>query len=163
MAPKFPVVLAALAMAKEELFFWFRHRQVEKLKVQPQHFDDKTNITHLIYLMTNMLHLIREYKDNIQQYYIEYLLGPDAGRLSELVNDATFQKSVGSEVVSGLSGIINAIKSAQKGSNFANVREAWYQLEPILSSPSKMVPIPVLAPVVEKVSYIMQHMKYDVF
>jgi hypothetical protein len=128
--------------------------------VNAAHFEDKTNITHLIYLMTNMLILLREHKDSIQQYYVEYLQGADAARLSELANDATFQKSVGSDVVTGLNSIISAIKGASKTTDFSVVREAWYQLEPILSSPSKMVPIPVLAPVVDKVAYVLNHTRY---
>lgn len=81
----------ALAIAKEEIFWYFGHRtrappkSVAKLYQSKNYVDPL--ISELVSYVIEMVDLIKYYKSVIQEYYIAYLKGCDHEKLNVLVND----------------------------------------------------------------------------
>lgn len=162
-APKIQVILAALALAKEEIFWWFRHTpaqlQAQKTKVSnPQHFEDNL-VSEVIYYSIMLTDLVRRHKEQVQSYYTEYLQNADAARLAELSSESNFQRSCSSEIISAVQNITASLKRLQLGQDLSPVRDFWYQAEPQLSNPAKAVPVTIIGSTVEKVRMIFWHMR----
>jgi NCK-associated protein 1 len=163
-APKLQVILAALSLAKEEILWWFRHTptelQAQKTKVSNvQHFEDNL-IGEVVYFSVMLTDLVRRHKDQVQNYYMEYLQNADATRLGELSADANFQRQCSSEIISAVQNITATLKRVQPGQDLNSIRDYWYQVEPQLSNPSKAVPVTIIGATVEKVRMIFWHMRF---
>jgi NCK-associated protein 1 len=89
-APKFPMVLAALSMARTEVLYYFAHLQVDipkaraKVYKMEDYFDDQ--ITVLIGASLSLIALVKTHKDVIQNYFSEYLQGAHRLALKDLTD-----------------------------------------------------------------------------
>jgi len=93
-APKFPMVLAALAMAKAEVVYYFSHltHDSSKLKAKVKQFKLEDyfdgNMAFLIAASVELTSLAKTHKDIIQQYYVEYLQGAHKLAVTEMLAKA---------------------------------------------------------------------------
>ena len=157
-APKFPLLLAALSMAKDELFWIFRNKPFahKSSKTQAPFFDDP----HLPELVHNMLHLItlaHQQKDYIIDYHAQYLRGADTTRLDEMINESKFKQTTDADVHTVLGWMIGWIRTAEPGRHFGDVRQKWSEVQTVFISGARSLPVPIIAPVVERVQLIMFH------
>ncbi|KYQ89693.1 component of SCAR regulatory complex [Tieghemostelium lacteum] len=143
LAPKINVLLAALSMAKEEIFWYFRHVDVippEKVKkYYNKQFDVKEKrVASILSLIDHLVNLVLSNKKIIQSYYIEYIIGADLLGLNKILSGQLLQ-SAGPVITQAINSIMNEIKSIQLGQvdyNFFNFRSNWLRLEYLLSSQS---------------------------
>eukprot|EP01132_Coremiostelium_polycephalum_P004043 gene4043-5061_t len=141
LAPKINVLLAALSMAKEEIFWYFRHTDVippEKVKkYHNKQYDVKDKrISSLLYLIDHLVQLVHTHKKMIQNYYIEYIIGADILGLTKVASPQLLQ-TAGPIVTQTFNTILSELKAISSGStdyNFTNLRANWLRLEFLLYS-----------------------------
>ncbi|EFA80340.1 component of SCAR regulatory complex [Heterostelium album PN500] len=147
LAPKINVLIAALSMAKDEIFWYFRHIDAippEKVKkfYNKQNDIRERRISSLFYLIDHLVQLVKTHKKIIQSYYIEYIAGADTLGLSKVLNPQLLQNA-GTTVAQTINTIMNELKSVSLESfnrgteyNFNGLRDNWCRLEYLLYSSS---------------------------
>jgi NCK-associated protein 1 len=152
LAPKILVLYAAMSLAKEELFWYFRHTEgapPEKLKkhYKAEEFKDK-RISSLMHLLDNLTTLVQTHKKLIISYYLEFMAGADQVALLQLL-DTSFMSTAGTQIAGyaqailhDLQGInVDAFESGRYTPNFKNLRDNWLRVEALMSHPSSSAPI----------------------
>ncbi|EGC34074.1 component of scar regulatory complex [Dictyostelium purpureum] len=142
LAPKINVLLAALSMAKEEIFWYFRHTDVtppEKVKkfYNKQNEVRERRIASLLSLISHLVQLVQTHKKMIQNYYVEYIAGADILGLSKVITPQLLN-TAGSVVTQQINTILNELKSITPGQEyrFDNFRANWMRLGYLLQSNS---------------------------
>jgi NCK-associated protein 1 len=164
LGPKTMLILSALSYAKEEILWVFRHRdKIPKYKYgKPEDFNDN-RISELIYDLVQFQILLREKKQIIRQYWLEYLKGADRNRLRELADDK-FKESCGQTMWNAVQLVLDTLSNIDPKNdidkNFQELRSAWYKTEIVISSTGSKVPPATLSKVVEKINFIMLHTQY---
>jgi len=160
LGPKFQVVLSALSLAKDEVFWFYRHtnaRQTTK-KYVPADFQDN-KMPELLSLILQVTELIFKHKKLVQSYYLEYLKGADY---------QTARQAVSSEFTGAVGGVANAVESllnelasintSNTEQSFKVFRLNWFRIESVIScSPASN--LPKVRDVLSKFSYIITHTK----
>lgn len=160
LAPKFPLVLAALSYAKEEILWWFRNKNPpNKSKISDLSYFEENDITEIIHLVIQFQHEIIKSKSIISQYYVEYLNNADYNRLSDLISDSNITKTLDSDTKSTISGLLEILKSAKVNDNFSGVRQQWYETEINILKTGNAASDAV-TPLMDKVYQILLHTKY---
>ena len=92
LGPKFPVFVAAAAMARAEVMHYFRHRPCECRKDVKKHMNSADyycpQITFLVDALYELSCGVEQYKEVVTMYYSEYLSLCDAPTLQGLVEAA---------------------------------------------------------------------------
>lgn len=157
LGPKFPLVLAALNMAKDEILWVLRNRPFgHKSKVLAPLFEDPF-IPELIHMSLHLTTLVRQSKDYIVDYYSQYLRGADTTRLDEMINESKFKQTIEQDVQTVLGWMIGWIRTAEPGRNFGDVRQKWAEVQTVFISAARSAPATVIMPVVERIQLIMLH------
>lgn len=152
LGPKFLIVIAALSLAKEELFWYFRHVEgapPDKLKkvYKPEEFRDK-RISALLYLVDNLSTHVLANKKIIVSYYLEFMAGADLSAAQSLL-DTQFASAAGPQIAGLLQAIIQdlqqvnveAYESGRYVPTFKNLRDNWLRVEALMSAPNSTAPI----------------------
>jgi NCK-associated protein 1 len=90
LAPKFPMVMAALAMAKAEVTYYFIHLSVDVPKARAKiykvedYFDSQ--ISYLIGAVVELVELVKRNAQGVEAYYSEYLQGAHKLAVEQLVD-----------------------------------------------------------------------------
>ncbi|EGG24359.1 component of SCAR regulatory complex [Cavenderia fasciculata] len=143
LAPKFNVLLAALSMAKDEIFWYFRHHEstppekVKKYYNKQNDIRDK-RISSLLYFIDKLIGLVYQNKQIIQNYYVEYIIGADLLGLTKILTPHVLQ-TAGTTVTQTINTIVSELKQIQGGMidyNFSALRDNWMRLEYLLYSSS---------------------------
>ena len=170
--------MCALSLAKEEVFWFFRHTTTAPPKPVAKKFveeDFKDNrISDLIYLIDSISTIIKNNRKSIyfilfifllifflvvQQYYLEYLRGADLTKLNELC-DGNFMSLVGTGPGQICRSIIDEISTANESSNFKLVRLNWFRVEGALASVQSNVPMSRVKEVVDRFNLVMHHTRF---
>eukprot|EP01133_Synstelium_polycarpum_P006513 gene6513-7543_t len=145
LAPKINVLFAALSMAKDEVYWYFRHIDVippEKVKKYYNKQNDirEKKIFSLLYLIDHLVELVKTHKKIIQAYYVEYIAGADLLGLNKVLSPSILQ-TAGPIISQTIGSIVNELKGVSldafnRGTeyNFDNVRDNWMRLEYLLYS-----------------------------
>jgi NCK-associated protein 1 len=145
LGPKIGIVWAALAMAREEVLWYFAHRTnppPRGTKGYQERLYHDPHITELIYWMEEMASVVRQYRNIIEQYHLEYLCGADLNQASELIN-GLMAKGAKGKVADVLQSILSDLMSISverylDGSSeysFQSLRLNWFRIETWLASP----------------------------
>lgn len=157
LGPKFPLVLAALNVAKEEIVWLLRNRPFGyKSKTLAPLFEDPF-VPELIHNCLHLTKLVRQSKDYIVDYYAQYLRGADTTRLDEMINEPKFKQTIEQDVQTVLGWMIGWIRTAEAGRHFGDVRQKWAEVQTVFISAARSAPATVIMPVVERIQLIMQH------
>ncbi|KAK5577165.1 hypothetical protein RB653_002103 [Dictyostelium firmibasis] len=143
LAPKINVLLAALSMAKEEIFWYFRHTDVippEKVKkfYNKQNEVREKRISSLLSLIDHLVQLVHTHKKMIQNYYLEYISGADILGLQKVITPQLLQNA-GAVVTQAVNTIVNELKSVNANGQdyiFEGFRANWMRLGYLLQSNS---------------------------
>jgi hypothetical protein len=90
LGPKLPQIISAASLAKSEVMSYFRHLREEtradcKKHLDPSHFKTgPSDLPSLLKELMNLTQFVREGRDVIAQYYVEYFNGPDASALERV-------------------------------------------------------------------------------
>jgi hypothetical protein len=90
LGPKFPQIVSLASLAKFEVLSYFRHLREETRKECKKHLDSahyKTGPADSASLLKELLgltQLVRDGRDIIAQYYVEYFNGPDVSALERV-------------------------------------------------------------------------------
>lgn len=159
LGPKFPLLLAALNMAKDELLWLYRNRPFSiKSKTLAPLFEDPF-LPELVHMVLHLTTLARQSKDYIVDYHAQYLRGADTTRLDEMINEPRFKQTIEGDVQTVLGWMIGWIRTAEPGRNFADVRQKWAEVQTVFISGARSAPATVIMPVVERIQLIMFHTK----
>lgn len=159
LGPKFPLLLAALNMAKDELLWIFRNRPFSiKSKTLAPLFEDPF-LPELVHTVLHLTTLARQSKDYIVDYYAQYLRGADTTRLDEMINEPRFKQTIEGDVQTVLGWMIGWTRTAEPGRNFGDVRQKWAEVQTVFISGARSAPATVIMPVVERIQLIMFHTK----
>lgn len=160
-APKLPLILSALSFAKDEVLWWFRHRNPpSKSKISNLAHFEESAIVEMINLILHFQYEIFKRKNIIQQYYSEYLSGADYTRLSSLSSENNFTKHMDSDSQSVISGILQVIKNASPTLNYSELRQQWLETEINIQKVPKAVPITMISAAIDKIYQIFNHTKF---
>ena len=92
LAPKFPMVLAALSFARAELLWVLMHKgqlpPKHRMKHLPEGHCDDPEMPVLFGLVTDLLIAVRANRREIQRYYAQFLHGAHRARLGPLLSSA---------------------------------------------------------------------------
>ncbi len=142
-APKFPVVLATLSLAKTEILWFFRHRSNLPKKKSKLLNDEDFAVPHLpftMYLFQEIADTVKDYGAIVQLYYIDYLKSTHGRALRENIQKlASFMKDYGSKVSQALNSFLPAITNPPKNGDsysFEELRLNWTRIESLLSTTS---------------------------
>jgi len=167
MGPKFPLLLCGLSLAKEEVFWYFRHIKAQPPKGFSRKVTDDelrdNRISELIHLMVEFVDLISTHKAEIQSYYLQYLRGPDTRRLSELFSATNFHGMVSAGIGKICNSILDEIKAVDQNDfnhDFKGLRLNWFRVESSLSSLQSNTPIVKVKDVVDRLNLIANHTRY---
>jgi NCK-associated protein 1 len=168
-APKFPMLLAALSLAKAEVLWYFIHWQRElptkvNVKSQIPSTYEAPQISGLVSLIHQLSDLVRDKQTLVQRYYLEYLTKPDRNDL-EVQVEAVLQHTSGfspsishvlREFVSDLSDI------DPTGVSFDKLRLNWDRvLAMFLSSGNPSIQkLHGVEPLIKRMNKIVIHTKY---
>jgi len=172
LGPKLLVLYAAMSLAKDELFWVFRHTDSvpppEKLKkfYKVEEFKDK-RISSLIFLLDNLTSLVLANKHIIIAYYLEFMNGADLHALSQLA-DTSFMSSVGPSTANVVSSILQELQNINVEAfhsqgitpNFRSLRENWLRVETIMSSVSSPVSLLKYKPFVNRFYHMYLHSRH---
>jgi len=145
-APKIQMLLCALSLAKEEIFWYFRHckpansaKTLGRKIVDEEYKDNR--ISELIFVVDAVHSLIKKYKKSVQEYYVEYLCGADSVKLADIINNPSLPPLVGPQVMNICQSILEEIKHVSldqfhggKQYDFKALRLNWFRVESFLSS-----------------------------
>eukprot|EP01087_Luapelamoeba_hula_P014697 TRINITY_DN4352_c0_g1_i1.p1 TRINITY_DN4352_c0_g1~~TRINITY_DN4352_c0_g1_i1.p1 ORF type:complete len:922 (+),score=120.84 TRINITY_DN4352_c0_g1_i1:139-2904(+) len=144
LGPKITLLWSGLAQAKAEILWYYRHIGSEppktKDKFMRENFRDR-NISELLYLVNQLIQLVRQHQRVIQSYYLEYLNGADCKDLQKHMSKAS--SSIGDagpiiqDVLRELSNINpQALASADSTQtfDFTGLRLNWYRVEAKMSA-----------------------------
>jgi len=160
LAPKFEMILSALALSKYEVLWFFRHyKEVIKSRSFAKagsNYDDN-RITSLIYDLFQFTELICDHTDLIRDYYIEFLYREDLPYLKEvrdLVKSTMNQD--GGEMLEELIQVLTNIESGEiKSYDFESIRQQWYQAQLKFVLKQSTVLISKINDIIPKINQIM--------
>jgi len=119
LAPKFPMIITALSMARAEIEWYFLHMSIAAgakrtyKHVTAEHYED-SQIVILIGLVYDLIGTIRRNPRTVQQYYAEYLKQTDRTILQPLVQETHGQvQSFGAgvaQIFAEMTGLLDAIR-----------------------------------------------------
>eukprot|EP00053_Salpingoeca_punica_P016483 m.155851 g.155851 ORF g.155851 m.155851 type:complete len:1117 (+) comp16973_c0_seq1:63-3413(+) len=136
LGPKAPVVMSALGMARDEVYWLFRHKHTPAPKAKgkmPAELLTDDRFPELLFFMSEMRLLLKQHANIITQYYAEYLSGCDTGVLLQTSGPFTFDGQY--ETV-----LLNAIKaetpraSVQARVDLKGTRMDIFRFQTVLSS-----------------------------
>eukprot|EP00026_Physarum_polycephalum_P000270 Phypoly_transcript_00270.p1 GENE.Phypoly_transcript_00270~~Phypoly_transcript_00270.p1 ORF type:complete len:988 (-),score=126.97 Phypoly_transcript_00270:2585-5365(-) len=169
LGPKMQILWAALSLAKEEIFWYFRHLDTippEKLKksYKAEEFKDK-RISSLIHLVDAIVQFANSHRRIIITYYLEYMCGADFSSLSHLI-DSSFLAAAGpmsAQYANSILQDLQAINMDQWNSgnspipSFVTLRENWLRLEVAMSTPGATAPIQKYKTLCHRLSMVYAH------
>jgi NCK-associated protein 1 len=170
-APKFPMLLAALSLAKAEVVWYFMHWQRElptkvNAKSQIPSTYEAPQISTLVSLVHKLSDLIREKQILVQHYYLEYLTKADRNDL-EFQVEAVLQHTSGfsptiSHVLREFVSDLSADITDPTGLSFDKLRLNWDRvLAMFLSSGNPAVQkLHGVEPLIKRMNKIVMHTKY---
>eukprot|EP00002_Diphylleia_rotans_P015130 TRINITY_DN292_c0_g3_i1.p1 TRINITY_DN292_c0_g3~~TRINITY_DN292_c0_g3_i1.p1 ORF type:complete len:1146 (+),score=269.41 TRINITY_DN292_c0_g3_i1:50-3487(+) len=167
LGPKIQVVFAALSLTKDEILWYFRHNANPAPKSKGKYVAEQYGdyfISDLIYFTNELTSLIQKHKTLIQQYYVEYISGPDRDRVKEDYD--LQQKTIAVDVT--LTKLFKAIVDDLAKANLNDLREGrlidlkplrlnWLRCVGILSSFQSTVRIQKIKDLVTKVQFAISH------
>lgn len=168
LAPKFQVLLCAMALVKEEIFWYFRHLRASlpkgsgKKGTMEEELKDN-RICELIFLMERLVSLVKTHKKIIQSYYLEYLRGAHSVRLHEICGNSNFSSSVGNGIAMISNAIleeINGVSPSDFDHNFKALRLNWFRIETSLSSLQSPIPLVRQREAVDRFNLVVQHTRF---
>eukprot|EP00457_Paulinella_chromatophora_P000617 gb/GEZN01000617.1/.p1 GENE.gb/GEZN01000617.1/~~gb/GEZN01000617.1/.p1 ORF type:complete len:1171 (-),score=225.38 gb/GEZN01000617.1/:498-3695(-) len=122
-SPKLQMIYALLHLARDELLWYFRHNNLGKklaLSADPR-------ISDLIYLAERLVRVVMDHSSSIQQYYHEYLQGPDTAELTPIVSNFLTQSNADTSIRTLLGLIMQGIKTKKSDQSFDAIRLNWYR------------------------------------
>eukprot|EP00698_Gefionella_okellyi_P004813 TRINITY_DN14453_c0_g1_i1.p1 TRINITY_DN14453_c0_g1~~TRINITY_DN14453_c0_g1_i1.p1 ORF type:complete len:1107 (-),score=271.51 TRINITY_DN14453_c0_g1_i1:31-3351(-) len=168
-APKVQVAISALALARDEVLWYFRHfNQPAPKKFRHEDYSDVT-IVKLVAAMQELIYTIRVNTAVIQRYYVEYLTGPDSIRLKPLVGDAlqrggldtTTQQLLGVLLAQVTQPTLESV-AEEEVAGLEGVRLNWFRCLASFTSTSRTgVPaLTSLAELIQKMNTTMSHSRF---
>lgn len=168
LGPKLQILWAALSLAKEEIFWYFRHHDTvppEKLKksYKADDFKDK-RISSLIHLIDLIVAFANTHRRIIITYYLEYMCGADLVSLTNLV-DSGFVSAAGPTISQYANSILHDLQAINidqwnNGSpvpSFSVLRDNILRLEVAMSTPGATAPIQKYKNLAHRVSIVYSH------
>ena len=145
LGPKFPMILAMLAYARNELEYYYNHldrqpRQIKQLLAKKGKRKDvdyrDVEISCIIWLCDAMRQLCHNNVDIIQKYYAEYINGTHLRAIEPLQSSV----SKSPQIKACLQRCINLMKQvnpAAKVHDLSQLRRNWLQAQVLLSDTAK--------------------------
>ncbi|GMI46037.1 hypothetical protein TrCOL_g12752 [Triparma columacea] len=142
LAPKFPMVMTALTMAKTEILWHFRHVDQPTVKSRMKHYSEENYsdpyISILIGLHDELLQLVYRNGKIVRNYYIEYMKGAHRTVLEEALSGLESHKAAFSAGVQTILGsilpTIDALATDSDSHDLAGFRLDWYRATAALTS-----------------------------
>eukprot|EP01104_Vermistella_antarctica_P018181 TRINITY_DN6651_c0_g2_i1.p1 TRINITY_DN6651_c0_g2~~TRINITY_DN6651_c0_g2_i1.p1 ORF type:complete len:1159 (+),score=342.64 TRINITY_DN6651_c0_g2_i1:203-3679(+) len=168
-APKTQLILSLLSLARQEIFWYFRHKTTPAPKAAAKHYREEdysdSRITELIALTQSLAGLMRKYKRVVQAYYIEYLEGTDFEVLSEVVKRVKAEKSPGTKIEALLDSILHDVSLASTQSfmedgqvpDFRGMRMNMERAEVAMSLSHSTVSLASDRDLSDRLSHVYQH------
>ncbi|GAM26866.1 hypothetical protein SAMD00019534_100410 [Acytostelium subglobosum LB1] len=148
LAPKINVLLAALSLAKEEVFWYFRHldsvppEKVKKFHNKQNDIRDR-RISALLYYSYHLVNLVKANRKIIQSYYIEYIAGADTLGIAKVAGTPQLTQVLSPQANELLASIVGelggvSLDAFNRGTefNFQSWRDRWCSLEYLLFNSS---------------------------
>ena len=170
-APKFPMVMAALRLAKGELLWHFRHKNQPTVKSRQKHYSEADyndpHVAILLGLHDELLRLVYSNGKIVQNYYVEYLKGAHLTVLSKALDGLQAHPEGFS---SGVQAILNSITTTLEGLdadadasqlNLEGFRLDWYRATAALNAlGSTAVKIPEVQNLTSRMIRVVEHSRY---
>lgn len=142
-APKLQMLLALVHLARNEVVWWFRHRDREAFKgAASKHkavaYDPQ--LSDLIYLCTQIIRVVESNKKEIQSFYVEYLTQIDAPKARSIC-DTFIASAQNPHVASLVHAVIDHLHERSAGDNLESVRLNWYRMSAAIANQSSGIPI----------------------
>jgi NCK-associated protein 1 len=161
--PKFPLVIAALSMARDEILVYFRHvNTVSELhgarKLAEGDTVDK-RISDLIWMVRGLRDLVFKHADEIKDYYLAYLSGADSKALREQ-SRGDFSSAVGPHITAICNDIIEQISACQPGRydvDFRVLRLNWARAEAAMTGAKENMPLSKIKRTVDRFNVAIYH------
>ena len=159
-APKFPMALAALAMAQAEVRYYFAHLRYEvpKARAKLYKFEDyfDPQISYLVGAASDLIQLVKTHKAVVQSYYTEYLQGAHRKAVEKLA------EAVKGVARAGLSDIVDALPETLAASDFEVMRLDWGRAHAVLMSKesASIVRNPGMVDLVHRMRLVGSHSLY---
>lgn len=129
-APTFPMVFAALAMAREEVMWYFYHHdQLIPQRVKPKHFVeiiyDHGNIPDLIVAAEKIRGQIVAHDTIITTYYSKLIQETYAEVLTTVIDSFLIDPTMDPRVQNILKAIPNQLRTLTHQDEFRTIRRSW--------------------------------------
>jgi len=172
--PKFPVVLATLAMAQSEVLWLFRHQSILPAKSSKTFDIDDFSMLELpdtIRLYSQLVEIVRSHASVVQDYYREYLSTTHASMLEpELVSLRTYLQNSGPKVGQILDSLTTHMQadvtSPPAPDTFEALRLNWLRIESVLTGEFTATTLPAgadmrsIAPSIARMQLIVEHSRF---
>jgi NCK-associated protein 1 len=171
-APKFPMVLAGLSMARAEIIWYFHHLQRKipsrvKSKSHIKESYEAPQISLVVHLLQELSKFILKHGLVIQKYYLEYLKGADFSEMQRHI-DAVVQSTTGlnPQIAQALQDILAIVNGADPDSpdgwTFESLRLTWDRLSAIFTSSTgaNIRKMPGAEPLLKRMSTVVRHTAY---
>ncbi|KNC50675.1 uncharacterized protein AMSG_00835 [Thecamonas trahens ATCC 50062] len=142
LGPKLPMVLAACALATDEIKFYVHHHGREELppnKSKAKHnaaeFEDPT-VPTIVYYVDAFVDLLEKYEDDILAYHVKYLQTTDVNGLQHALNAFSAECGLDQEPLDVFEDIISACENASAGNRalMETISLNWMRLQVIYCS-----------------------------
>ncbi len=142
LGPKFPVILAALSMAKAEIMRYFLHHSDrpgagKNGRLNNAWNDKYSNVSILIGCSSELIRLIRKYSGVVRRYFVEYLSGAHANTLRRqlLTLPSIVTESMSESTAEQMKGIADQLAGVTEDSDLSNFRWCCERICGALSRP----------------------------
>ncbi|KAH3758257.1 component of SCAR regulatory complex [Pelomyxa schiedti] len=139
LSPKLQVIIAALSMAKAEIEWYFRHYVAPPPPKAPKNYVDMfrdPRIPDLIQLVQSLKMHLGNNREEIAQYFVEFLAGADHKGFESL---RSLWQGVAQPAVQVGDQILNALAAISPTSNFQQLRSLCTNMEYLLSLSSSPI------------------------
>ena len=160
LAPKAPLALAALSLARDEIFWLYLHRNADD-KQKPKsrakfNYDllKDERVPELLFLTTKLDGLFMQHSKLLQKYYTEYLTGLDAAQLKSAIEPFVFGQREQHLIASMFKSIEEC---TQEGKNMQGFRLDHLRLQVEMSVQQASQPLDESPQIAEILSLIEMH------
>ncbi|GMH69038.1 hypothetical protein TL16_g05065 [Triparma laevis f. inornata] len=169
LAPKFPMVMTALKMAKTEILWHFRHVDQPTVKSRMKHYtsDDyeDPHLSILLGLHDSLLQLVYRNGKIVQNYYIEYMKGAHLTVLNESLTALEGQKAAFSlgvqEILGSIEPTISALSVNESSFDLEGFRLDWYRATANLCAfGSNALKIDAVKNLISRMIRVVEHSRY---
>eukprot|EP01100_Stratorugosa_tubuloviscum_P010260 TRINITY_DN437_c2_g1_i1.p1 TRINITY_DN437_c2_g1~~TRINITY_DN437_c2_g1_i1.p1 ORF type:complete len:1146 (-),score=454.76 TRINITY_DN437_c2_g1_i1:110-3547(-) len=163
LGPKLQMILSGLALAKEELLWYFRHKKSQVPRNVSRSFKEADfrdeYLAQLIYLVDVFPTLIKKNRPIISRYYVEYLHGADLNNLRELIQSLQ-QKNLSSNLLQSLEAFARQLSSINTNSDCRVFRIEWYKLQAQMWSSGIPMQDETIDELMTRMNLIVKHTEY---